>query len=229
MMLKGRSFIYLSIAIFFVFLFFFNLLCAFVAAALTFGFPKYLNYKKQRLIKEKFTAQLLEGVELIAGSLRSGMTFQQAVAYLVKELPQPLAGEFKELQDKIMLGSSVENSLLDLSQKHKDNSLDLLVTSVIISRETGGNLAEVLSKVSLNMRENAGLEGQIKTLTAQGKLSGLIVGALPFVLLIFLYFIDRELILPMFTTLPGMALLILALIMELTGALIIKKITDIEY
>ena len=88
---------------------------------------------------------------------------------------------------------------------------------------------ELISKVSENMRENAKLEGQIKTLTSQGKLSGFIVGILPFVLLGLLSLIDRELILPMFTTTLGMVLMIIALVMENKGALFIKKITTIDY
>jgi len=218
-----------SVALFFGLLLISNLLFAFIISALVFGLPKFLEYRKKQLINDKFRSQLLDGVELIAGSLRSGMTFQQAVAYLVKELPQPLAGEFKEVQDKIMLGSNVEKALIELSQKHKDDNLELFVTSVIISREAGGNLAEVLSKVSENMRENARLEGQIKTLTSQGKLSGIIVGALPFVLLFFLSLIDRDLILPMFNTVLGMLLMIAALTMELIGAFFIRKITKIDF
>ncbi len=229
MILKGRSLIYVSVALFFGLLLISNLLFAFIISALVFGLPKFLEYRKKQLINDKFRSQLLDGVELIAGSLRSGMTFQQAVAYLVKELPQPLAGEFKEVQDKIMLGSNVEKALIELSQKHKDDNLELFVTSVIISREAGGNLAEVLSKVSENMRENARLEGQIKTLTSQGKLSGIIVGALPFVLLFFLSLIDRDLILPMFNTVLGMLLMIAALTMELIGAFFIRKITKIDF
>ncbi|OGF48033.1 MAG: hypothetical protein A2452_04580 [Candidatus Firestonebacteria bacterium RIFOXYC2_FULL_39_67] len=219
----------MSVALFFGLLLISNLLFAFIISALVFGLPKFLEYRKKQLINDKFRSQLLDGVELIAGSLRSGMTFQQAVAYLVKELPQPLAGEFKEVQDKIMLGSNVEKALIELSQKHKDDNLELFVTSVIISREAGGNLAEVLSKVSENMRENARLEGQIKTLTSQGKLSGIIVGALPFVLLFFLSLIDRDLILPMFNTVLGMLLMIAALTMELIGAFFIRKITKIDF
>jgi len=229
MNLKGRSLIYVTLVLFFGLLFVFNLLLAFTISAIVFGLPKFLKYRRKKLIKDKFDAQLLDGVELIAGSLRAGMTFQQAVAYLVKELPQPLAGEFKEVQDKIMLGVHVEKALLELSSKHKDANLEVFVTSVIISREAGGNLAEVLSKVSENMRENAKLEGQIKTLTSQGKLSGFIVGILPFVLLGLLSLIDRELILPMFTTTLGMVLMIIALVMEFIGALFIKKITTIDY
>ncbi|OGF48012.1 MAG: hypothetical protein A2231_12980 [Candidatus Firestonebacteria bacterium RIFOXYA2_FULL_40_8] len=229
MILKGRSLAYISAFVFVLLLFISNLLLAFIASAFIFGLPKFLEYRKKQLINEKFKSQLLDGVELISGALRSGMTFQQGIAYLVKEMPEPLAGEFKEIQDKILLGLTLEKALLELNQKHKEDNLDLLITAVIISREAGGNLAEVLSKVSDNMRENARLEGQIKTLTSQGKLSGLIVGFLPFVLLIFLSLIDRELILPMFTSVLGMVLLVLALIMELIGALFIRKITTIDY
>ncbi|MFH1074692.1 MAG: type II secretion system F family protein [Candidatus Firestonebacteria bacterium] len=221
--------IYTALAMFFILLFFSNLLLAFVITSLVYGLPKFMEYRKKRIIDDKFRSQLLDGVELIAGALRSGMTFQQAVAYLIKELPQPLSGEFKEVQDKIILGVNVEKALAELSRKHKDDNLELFVTSVIISREAGGNLVEILLKVSENMREHARLEGQIKTLTSQGKLSGLIVGTLPFVLLLFLFLIDRELIFPMFNTVLGRVLMILALIMELSGIAFIRKITQIDY
>jgi len=228
MLLKGKFSILHAIILFVLLLFLVNFLIAFLVACLFYFLPRFLAERKTRLLEEQFKEQLLAGVELIAGSLRSGLSFQQTLAYLVKELPQPLAGEFKEVLDKIMLGVTVEKALLELSSRHKDNNLEVVVTSVIISRETGGNLAEVLSKVSDNMRENARLEGQIKTLTAQGKLSGVVIGVLPFLLLLFLCLLDGEMFLPMFSTNLGKAFMVLAILLEITGIFIIKKVTKIE-
>jgi tight adherence protein B len=229
MILKGRSLKYLSPGVFVLLLFISNLLLAIIGFVLAFGLPKFMEYRNKKIINDKFKSQLLDGVELIAGSLRSGMTFQQSIAFIIRELPQPLAGDFKEVQDKILLGVNIEKALLELNKKHQDDNLELFVTSVIISRETGGNLAEVLSKVSENMRENSRLEGQINILTSQGKLSGLIIGLLPFILLLFFSFIDRDLISPMFNTSLGIVLSVSALIMELIGALFIRRITRIEF
>jgi len=118
--------------------------------------------------------------------------------------------------------------LSEMALKHNNENIELLALAVGITLEAGGNLSEVLSKVAANMREKSRLEGQVKTLTAQGKLTGIIVGVLPFVMAGAIYFLDKDLMIPMFTTLRGAVLVFAALILELIGFSIIRRITNIE-
>jgi len=220
--------ILLAIIVFVIFIIFFNFLFALVVSTLIIFIPKYLKYKKKKDYLQKFNEQLVDGIGLIANSLRAGLTFQQALNVLTNEISPPLSLEFKEVLNKHRLGISLENALLELAQKNKNENLDLLITSVIITKETGGNLAEVLSKVAESIREKSRLEGQIKVLTAQGRLSGWIVGLLPFVLTFIIYLIDPELIVPMFTDIRGIMMVIVAIVMEIIGILFIRKIVNID-
>ena len=229
MILKGRSLIIVFILIFIVFLFIFNIFTALILSVIFIGVFFYLGHKKEKLFKDKFKEQLQDGLDLICESLRSGMTFQQSIAYLIKEMPEPISKEFKTVMDKIILGAGVHTALFELAQKHKDEDLQLLASAVNITREAGGNLAEVLKNVTAGMREKARLEKQIETLTAQGKLSGFIVGVLPVILVTIIYFIDRELVLPIFTTISGLLLFFVALALELIGTYFIMKIVKIDY
>ncbi|MFH1825449.1 MAG: type II secretion system F family protein [Candidatus Firestonebacteria bacterium] len=228
MKINNNLLILSSIIVFIIFVVFSNFLFALIISGLIIFIPKYLEYKKKKDYLQKFNDQLVDSVDLIANSLRAGLTFQQALNVLIEEVPPPLSLEFKEVLSKHRLGVTLENALLELSQKNKNENLDLLVTTVIITKETGGNLAEVLNKVAGSIREKSRLEGQVKVLTAQGKLSGWIVGLLPFILTFIIYLIDPDLIIPMFTDIRGILMVVVAIIMEITGILFIRKIVNID-
>jgi len=157
------------------------------------------------------------------------MTFQQGLVYVIKETKDPLSGELKSVMDKIMLGVSTEKALFELAETHDLKELHLFSSALEITRDAGGNLSEVLKNIAKGMREKESSEKQIETLTAQSKLSGLIVGLLPVILLTLMYYMDKELVLPMFTTSLGLLLVLIAVCLELLGAVFIIKIINFNY
>jgi tight adherence protein B len=205
-----------------------NIFAGIAAGVLVYAAPKIIERRKAAERKEKFAQELVDAIDIIANSLRSGLTFQQALSVLKRDIPEPMAGEIKKVLNKHQLGLSMEKALLEMAEENKNESLELFVTAVVLVRETGGNLVEVLKKVSESIREKNRLEGHIKVLTAQGKLSGWIVGILPFLMTFIIYMMDPELVTPLFTTFIGILLVTAALIMELLGVFFIRKIVNVE-
>jgi len=186
-----------------------------------------LRAKQQRLVK--FSAQIGDALVIIANSLRSGFSFLQAMDLVRKEMPDPIAREFGRTFQEISLGTPTEQALQNMAERVGSDDLDMVVTAVLIQRQVGGNLAEVLDNIAHTIRERIRIKGEIKTLTAQGRISGLIVGLLPTALTILLFAINPKYISLLFTTTPGLLMLGAAFIAQATGFLIINKIVDIKY
>ena len=189
---------------------------------------KFINNYKIRKFKEKFEEQLPDGLDLISNSMRAGLTMIQSINILTEEMPEPLSSEFREVIKEHKLGMNFDESLMRLNDRVKSTDLDIFVTAVAVTRQTGGNIAEILNRIASTIRERQRLKNQVKVLTAQGKMSGIIVGSLPIALLLIISFIDPSLTAPMFKTLIGIVLIMIALILEIIGALVIKKIVTID-
>lgn len=176
-----------------------------------------------------FNSQIGDALIIIANSMRSGFSFLQAMDLVRKEMPDPIAREFARTFQEINLGTHTEQALVNMAERVGSDDLDMVVTAVLIQRQVGGNLAEVLDKIAHTIRERIRIKGEIKTLTAQGRISGLIVGFLPVVLGIFLFLLNPEYISLLFTTVPGLILVAAAVIAQATGFFIIRRIVDIKY
>lgn len=187
-----------------------------------------LKRNRENKNKELFMQQLPDGLDMLASGLRAGLTLVQAISNLVEEMPAPLSKEFEMILKENKLGISFEESLEKIKEKINDFNFDMFVVSVVISRQTGGNLANILNQISATIRERHKLRLQVKTLTAQGRLSGTIVSVLPFALVGIISLLDPNFIKPLFETAFGLGILALALIMEITGVLLIKKIVSID-
>lgn len=189
------------------------------------GFLSGLLTKKQI---NKFNHQLIDGLTVIANSLRAGTSFQQGLEILVRESKPPLSNEFAKVTSEIRLGIPISQALINLTERVKSQDLRLVITTVNIARETGGNLSELLCTIAETMRERNKLQGKIEALTAQGKMSGFIVGAMPFFLLFIFYFMAPEMIEPMFNTTLGNLMLGVVIILVALGGFLIKKIVTID-
>lgn len=190
-------------------------------------FDIFKKYKSKKY-KEMFLQQLPDGLDLIASSLRAGLTFPQAVSVLIEEMPVPISIEFDIILKEHRLGVSLEDSLEKLKERINDFNVDMFVVSTIIAKQTGGNLANILNQIANTIRERYRLKLQVNTLTSQGRLSGIIVSILPFALLAVISVIDSNFVKSLFSTFLGMGILIIAVIMEIIGALLIKKIVSID-
>jgi tight adherence protein B len=175
-----------------------------------------------------FNNQLGDTLVLIANSLRTGYSFMQAVEMVSREMPPPISVEFARSLKEINLGIATEESLNNMAKRVDSEDLDLVVTVVLIQRQVGGNLAEVLDNIAGTIRERVKIRGQIKTLTAQGRISGFVIGGIPFVLAILIYAINPEYIRLLFSTPLGKCMLVGALLSQICGALAIRKIINID-
>jgi tight adherence protein B len=182
--------------------------------------------RKQRT--KKFGDQLIEAMITVTNALRSGFALPKAFQLVAQDMPKPICQEFGILCQELRLGMEVEESLLSMLERVPSQDLDLMTTSIAISNSVGGNLAEVFDRIAETVRERHRIEGRIDSLTAQGKMQGLMVSILPIFVGVMIYFIDPKMMEPMFTKPIGWAVLTGMVIFEALGYFFVRKITNIE-
>lgn len=185
-----------------------------------------LQAKKKK--RKLFDSQLGDSLLILANSLRSGFSLLQAMEMVSQEMPNPISGEFKITLREMTYGTSTETALKHLAERVGSDDLDLLVTAVLIQRQVGGNLAEVLTNIHATIEDRLRIQLEIKTLTAQGRMSGYIIGILPFGLAGAFSILNPSYLKPLFTTTLGLAMLGTGIVAQLIGFLIIRKIITIE-
>lgn len=173
-------------------------------------------------------AQLVDALSLISNALRSGYSFLQAMDVAARELPEPIAGELEQVLRETRVNISVDAALANMVERTGSQDLDMAVTAIAIQRQVGGNLGEVLDNISNTIRERLRVRGEIRALTAQGRISAWIVGLLPLVLTVVIYLLNREYISVLFIHPVGRFALILAALMESVGVALIRRIIQIE-
>lgn len=186
----------------------------------------YRSMRKQRL--KRFEAQLPDGLVMISGAMRAGASLNIALESLVKEQPAPLSQEFELFLKEQRLGVEFEESLKKMEQRIPIPDFSMLVTALLINREVGGNLAETMETLGTTLRRKAMMEGKIESLTAQGKLQGIVMTCLPILLGVLLNFIEPEAMSKLWTTSIGYMVLVVIVIMEMLGYFMISKITSID-
>lgn len=176
----------------------------------------------------KIDSQLVDALVLISNSLKSGYSFLQGMELVGEEAPYPISNEFKRMLRETNLGYPLEQALDGLAERVPSEDLDLVVTVIKIHRQIGGNLAEILDKIVHTIRDRIKVKGEINTLTAQGKLQGIILTLMPPAMAIGIYMLNPEFMMPLFTTLMGKLMLGAAFILQVIGGFFIKKIVDIK-
>jgi tight adherence protein B len=189
--------------------------------------PLMLNLSRHKRLK-KFDRQLGESLSIISNALRAGFSFIQAMEMISREMPNPLAKEFARSYREMNLGTPLEESLKNMVKRIDSNDLDLLITAVLIQRQVGGNLAEILDNISNTIRERIRIQGEIHTLTAQGRITGIIIGLIPPVLVLLLLVINPSYMRPLFNSPIGWTMIAAGLISEAIGIMVIKKIITID-
>lgn len=212
--------------------FIFRNILAFSGLILGFFFPRILlNTLRKRRLK-KFNDQLGDTINLLVNGLRSGYSLAQAIEAVSRDMPPPTSEEFRRVVIELGLGVPLEQALDNMLRRVPSADLDLLITAINVQHEVGGNLAEILDIISYTIRERVRIQGEIKTLTAQGEISGYVISGLPFFLTAILYLMNREYMGRMFRPSPsqpcgwimsGVAVLIIAL-----GFFAMRKIVQIE-
>ncbi len=179
--------------------------------------------------RKKFEEQLGDFLQVLANGIRSGFSFQQALNNLSKDMPDPLGAEFRSANREIRLGVDIETAFSKVAYRMDNEDMDILTAAIVIQRQVGGNLAVILDTISGTIRDRINMRALVRTLTAQGRMSGIIIGAIPVGLLIIISFMNPEYTDIFFTTTYGRVLLIIAAILEGIGFLVIRKIIDIKY
>ena len=190
--------------------------------------PMYVEYAKNKRAKI-FNLQLSQALLIISNSLRSGFTFRHALARVAQDLPDPISEEFKRVIREVNYGAKLDDSLSDLADRMNSEELKMINSAVSIQQKAGGNLAHVIEMVSITITDRINIKKTISTLTAQGRMSGMIIGLLPVFMLLVLMLVSPSYISIFFETKVGMIMLIVSGILELIGFMFIKKIVDIEY
>jgi tight adherence protein B len=182
--------------------------------------------KRKRI--EKFKKQLPEGLDLIARALKAGHAFTGGLNLAADEMEDPMGAEFSETLDEINFGINVSDALKNLSERIDCEELRFFVVGVILQRETGGNLAELMEALAGLIRERFKFYGKVQTLAAEGKLSAIILIALPFCIAGWILFSSPGYLDPLFTDSIGKMMLVFAAIMMIIGIFVMKKMVDIK-
>jgi len=177
---------------------------------------------------EKFNSQLPEALDLIARSLRAGHAFSAGLKTVADEMRDPLGTEFYRTLNEINFGVSVPDALKNLSDRIDCPDLKIFTISVIIQRETGGNLAEILENNGRIIRERFKFQGKVKVLAAPGKLSAIIIFLLPFVLALILSIVNPAYLNHLILDPVGQTAIVFGLLLMILGAVVMKKIVNIK-
>ncbi len=191
------------------------------------GASALLRYKKAQRIQH-FTEQMPEVLDMISRSLRSGHSMTSAVELVGQEMENPAAELFKTAYDQQNLGLRITDTLSNMTYRIDSLDLRFFITSVQINSEVGGNLAEVLDNLAKIIRERLKIRRQVQVYTSQGRMSGYVLGALPLASFFILKAIMPAYMVLLTTTKLGIMMLVTAVVMQLIGFLVIRKIIDIR-
>ena len=209
------------------------LLMRFAACALFAGGPmlllpgyiiRYLRIRR----RERFNEQLIDALSNMGNALKSGFSILQAFEHVVENGENPIAQEFDTFLHQTRVGVGFSDALRNLDTRVGSDDLTLVVLAIETARRTGGNLADIFEKIALTIRERLRIQNRIKTLTAQGRLQGIVVGAMPILLGVVLYFLQPSMFRPFLQSLTGIAIIASIFILLLFGALSIRKIIRID-
>lgn len=198
------------------------------AAIIMGGIPFFRLFMQKKRRLKKFQAQLPDALELMARSLRAGHAFVGGLQMVAQEFDDPMGLEISKTIAQINFGISVEQALKNLTERVDCQDLKFVTVSIIIQRESGGDLAEVLESVGSLIRARFKLAGQIRTLSAEGKISGVILAGLPIAIALTLAFINPEYLAALWTDPAGKMLVLVALAMMAVGTVVMKKMIAIK-
>lgn len=175
-----------------------------------------------------FALQLGDSLNLMSNSLKAGYSFLQAMEMVAREMNPPISGEFAQVVREVSLGATVEEALENLGNRVQNDDLKLVLLAINIQRQVGGNLSEIFDKVSATIRERLRIKGEIKTLTAQGRLSSIIILLLPPALALFMSVANPQYMQLLFKHPLGQLMLLIGIAGQVLGILLIRRIIAID-
>ena len=178
--------------------------------------------------RERFNMQLPEALATMSNALRAGFSISQAFDSVVEQGEKPMSEEFAILQQQLKIGMSFEDALESLGQRVGSDDLMLVTTAILISRKTGGNVTEIFDKISETIRGRMKIERKVKTLTAQGRMQGIIVSAMPVFLGLVMTLIKPNMMIPYLTSVFGIVSVLVMCALIFVGWMMIRKIIRID-
>jgi tight adherence protein B len=199
-----------------------------VCGLVTASFPlMWLSMRRKSRFKA-FGKQMPDAMELIARALRSGHSLASGLHVVVEEMPNPVSYEFRIAYEQQNLGIPIEQSLKNMIKRMPNLDLKFFVTAVAIQRQSGGDLAEILDKIGYVIRERFKILGTVQALTGEGRLSGTVLMALPIAIFFAVYYLNPDYVMLLFTTPLGKKMIAAGVVLQILGAVCIKKIIDIK-
>lgn len=191
--------------------------------------PRSLVSSRAESGRRRFSEQLPQALDAVSSGLAAGLSFQQAVEYAQEDLPDPTRSAFSKLSRRITLGFPIDQSLQRVLEDHPDESLSLVVDGLVLQRRFGGDMVRMLEDVASVLRERLELEREVRAVTTQGRLSGIIIAALMPVSAGFLLSFNPRYVDILFDTLIGQILVVIAMILQLIGWVVITRLVQIRY
>ncbi|MBN2356404.1 type II secretion system F family protein [candidate division KSB1 bacterium] len=188
----------------------------------------YVQFHRTRRLRA-FIREFPDAIDMMTSALRAGHAFPRAMQLVAEESPDPVGVEFRKTFEEYNLGMELRETLVSLTERVDSSDLRLFVTAVLLQKETGGNLTEILEKIGYTIRERFKLMGQLRTYTAQGRMSALVLGLLPIAFMLIISIMSPGYLEPLFTTKTGHLMLFVAVFMQIVGFIIIRKIVRIKY
>ena len=178
--------------------------------------------------RQKFNEQLPEALATMSNALRAGFSLSQAFESVVEQGDKPMCEEFAILQQQLRIGMSFEDALESMSSRVGSDDLTLVTTAILISRKTGGNVTEIFDKISDTIRSRMKIERKVKTLTAQGRMQGILVSLMPLLLGVAMVILKPNMMIPFLCSFVGVISVLVVILLITVGWLFIRKITKID-
>ncbi len=188
----------------------------------------YVKRSRSKRVKA-FENQLGDAITNISNCLKTGLTFQQGMANVADQMPQPISGEFARTLREIQLGNTVEMAMMNLSRRMPSPDLRLMITAILIAQQVGGSLSEVMDNISQTIIDRIRIKRDVHTLTSQGRMSGIVIGCLPIGIAAALSVINPDYMRTFIVTQTGRIMLIVAVCMEIIGFIVIRKMVSVKY
>jgi tight adherence protein B len=190
--------------------------------------PGFYIRRRARQRLEKFNEQLVDALSALSSAFRAGLSFPQAIEVIASEAEEPIGKEFRIAVRELRMGVQMPEALGHIAERTGSDDMALVATTTAVAQGLGGNMAEMFESISKTIADRFRIEGRIRTLTAQGRMQGIVVALLPLILALVMNWMRPDLMQPMMSHWFGWMLIFAILTLDLLGALIIRKIVDIE-
>ncbi len=205
-----------------------NVWVATAAAVAGLALPVLIIKRLEAMRRQKFASQLVDGLMILSSSLKAGLSLLQSFEELVQEMPNPISQEFGLVIRQMQMGVSLEEAITKLKVRMRLDELDMVVTAMLVARETGGDLTQTFSRVIYTIQERNKLIGRVQALCVQANMQGIIMSILPILFGIFVYKMNPGFFDVFFKDNLGRGLMVYAVISEILGIIFIRKLSKVD-